>query len=119
MWNDLHLIFHSSNPTQPITGWIACLYCSRPFRSHSNADANGKRRNYGLTSVAKHISQRNIRKKAIAVKRKQILDIEKENGNEAQKSTPIIRLQNFLAKAWQTRMKDAECKYIVARYVCA
>ena len=125
VWNDLRLIFHPSNPTRPITGWVACLYCSRPFRSHSNPDANGKRRNYGLTSVAKHISRCNIRKKAIAAKRKQTLDIEKENGNEPQNSsnskidtsnkiTKFLFNKNLLPKAWQNRIKDAECKYVVA-----
>ena len=125
VWNDLRLIFHPSNPTQPITGWVACFYCSRPFRRHSNLDANGKRRNYGLTTAAKHTSECNIRKKSIAAKRKQILDIEKENGNEPQNSsnskidtnnkiTKFLFNKNLLPKAWQNRIKDAGCKYVVA-----
>ncbi|CAF4178595.1 unnamed protein product [Rotaria sordida] len=126
-WNEIRLIAHKSTPTIPFIGWVACFYCSRPFRSHSAADVNGKRRNYGLTSALKHLDQCSSRKKEMAAKRKRQLNDENENDNnpnqsQQSSSSPTVNKtlskflynKSILPKTWQNRIKEAECKYVVA-----
>jgi hypothetical protein len=126
IWNELRLIAHKSTPTIPLIGWIACSYCSRPFRSHSIADVNGKRKNDGLTSASRHLDLCSLRKKEMAAKRKRQLNDENDNNaNQSQQpssSSPIVNktLSKFLynkstlPKTWQNRVKEFECKYVVA-----
>ncbi|CAF4006250.1 unnamed protein product [Rotaria sp. Silwood2] len=121
VWNELRLIAHKSTPTIPLIGWAACSYCSRPFRSHSAADVNGKRKNDGVTSALKHLDQCSLRKKEMAVKRKRQLDDENgDNPDQSQwssSSSPTVNktLSKFLynkstlPKTWQNRIKESEC----------
>jgi len=125
LWTDLRLIAHVSTPTVPLVGWVACAYCTRPFRSHSSADSKGRRKNYGLSSASRHIDQCNSRKKEMAAKHQQQKNGEKNNPDKSQRPSSISPIANktlskflynksTLPKTWQNRIKDAECKYVVA-----
>lgn len=130
MWTDLRLVAHKSAPTVPLVGWIACAYCSRTFKSHSDVDKKGKRKNYGLTSAARHVDQCIQRKKEVAAKRKQQTHLEQNKSDhlpsdqlpQSSSTSPIMNKtltkflynKNTLPKTWQNRIKDSECKYVVA-----
>lgn len=125
LWTDLRLIAHSSTPTVPVSGWVVCAYCNRLFRSHSSMNKKGKRKNYGLTSAARHLEQCARRKKEMTTKHKQQKSIEHSDVDQFSPSSSVSPILNqtlskfvynksTLPKAWQNRVKDAECKYVVA-----
>ena len=58
IWKDnLRLIAHNKdNDEVVIQNWCACLHCKFFFKTHSDPDESGHRRNYGLSSMQRHIN---------------------------------------------------------------
>ena len=117
LWSKLRLIAHSDDLTKVLEGWVACRYCKNIFRTHSKPKSDGTRKNYGLTTPARHMDhckdqQRQMLNQAASSDAKHV------QHHRSSFSTKLISRFLFnkqkLPDKTISRLKDAEIKYIVA-----
>jgi len=117
LWSKLRLIAQADDNTKVLEGWVACRYCKNIFRTHSKPKSDGSRKNYGLTTPARHLDH-------CKDQQRQVLNQADHSGVEHAQhyrssfSTKLISRFLFnkqkLPDKTISRLKDAEIKYIVA-----
>lgn len=100
IWKDLQLIAQMCNDKEVVLqGWCACKYCHQLFRTHSDVDEKGKRKNYGLSSQQRHVA--NCSKKPCSSSKQQ------------PRIATFLTSKKKLTASQANRLKIAEVKYVV------
>jgi hypothetical protein len=99
IWKDLKLIAQNIDDKQVILqGWCACQHCHQLFRTHSDPDEKGKRKNYGLSSQQRHVASCTRR----------------QSCSSGQPSVAnFVMVKKGLSSAQANKLKVAELKYVV------
>lgn len=103
VWNHMTLVGYDLNgKTEQLDGWSACRYCKKAFRTHSLRDSSGNRKNFGLSSQCRHVSQ--CKDRTISASSKMLQT----------KVTQFANVKRCLSKPCADRLKLAEVQYVVS-----
>jgi hypothetical protein len=117
IWSNLRLIAHADNLANVLEGWVACQYCENVFRTHSKLKSDGTRKNYGLTSPARHLDLCKNRKRELLTQTDHSAANQTQHPESSSSFKSIARSffnKRQLPAKTLAKLKDAQLKYVVA-----
>jgi hypothetical protein len=117
MWSKLRVIADSNNTQKVLEGWAACRFCETVFRTHSKLKPDGTRKNYGLTSPARHLDvcKNHQRERSKQAEHSTVDGVQQHDSLSTTKRICrfFFNKKNLPSKTL-SKLKEAEIKYVVA-----
>ena len=102
-WDDITFVgFEKDGEIVTLEAWSACKHCNKAFRTHSQKDGSGKRKNFGLSSQSRHVQVCRAKTDKQA------------GGSQQKKVSSFAYVKKNLSQNLAQKLKLAEVEFVVS-----